>query len=188
MHLQAHLMVNYREFHGLDASVSVSDMFTMWCQGVIDGDMADNLAIMMVARRYNIKLLVWQPPPPDAFAQCKRKNKAFRPGSTPFLDMEGPHRRVNAFLLQFDLGVQHFEPVLPIEGESHQPYRFTIAERAREGYDPVLNIQYRSSAMIAKVKMPNMMCNTDVECVQHSHVVTCPIHEVQFPTHGEYET
>lgn len=128
----------------------VCDMFRMWCQGILDGDMADNLAIVMFARRYNVKLLAWQPPLPDAFAQCKRKKEVVHPRATPFLD-DGPQRRTNAYLLQFITGVQHFEHVLPIKGESHAPHIFIVAYRAREGYDPVLNINYRSSSMIAKV-------------------------------------
>lgn len=59
-------------------------------------------------------------------------------------------------MVQFNLGVGHFEPVLPAAGNSHSPGRFTAIDKNRvgiEGYDPVIDVSYRTIAMIQRVRL-----------------------------------
>lgn len=136
--------------------VDVEALYTHWREHQLAGGMAYNLAIMIFCRRFNIALKVWQPPHPAAWSQCNRRNVAFHPGTVPFLDEDPPvgiPRRKHAFIIQFHLGVEHFEPVVPAESTTLRPGRFSVAEPREDGYDPVIRVRYRTAEMIAKVQL-----------------------------------
>lgn len=79
MDMQTHLSVNYREFINADVEESIDSLFARWCTGMRRGDMADNLAVICAARRFRLKLFIWQPPTSEGWDARSTRPKAFRP-------------------------------------------------------------------------------------------------------------
>lgn len=113
-------------------------------------EMADNLAITNYCKRYNIMLMMWQPPKENAMQVCKRKNPAFHPYE--INASEPRNRNTHAMMINFDTGTPHFEPVLSTNGNSARPGRFKVWDRQeRDGYDPVICQAYTSPEIIRRV-------------------------------------
>ena len=119
--------------------------------GCVFGAMADELAIQMYALRYNLRIYMFQPPHRAAWEVCSRSNVAFRAyviGG----DQQKNRNRTTCFIIQCDLGVPHFEPVLPLEGYTHRPGRFKPVETQPEGTDPIIGQKYTTPEMTRKVR------------------------------------
>lgn len=127
------------------------ELFEHWKAGVCSGAMADELAIQMYALRYNLRIYMFQPPHRAAWEVCSRSNVAFRAyviGG----DQQKNRNRTTCFIIQYDLGVPHFEPVLPLEGYTHRPGRFKPVETQPEGTDPIIGQKYTTPEMTRKVR------------------------------------
>jgi hypothetical protein len=123
-----------------------------YIEGIRNGDMGDHGVITMLCRRYGIKAYVWNAPSLEALDAGGTRSRVFRcyevspavPGNRP----------CTLYLLHTNLGVEHFEPVMPIEGTTARPSRFTAVGNRQESdtWCPILNIQYTSNAARRRVR------------------------------------
>lgn len=122
MHMHTHISVNYREFVNAAAEDTVDSLFQQWCEGMKTGDMADNLAGICVARRYRLKMMMSQPPTPAAWDASGPRPTAFK--LTVFNANAPAQKWTFVYMVQFNLGIGHFEPVVPEGGSPMDPGGF----------------------------------------------------------------
>lgn len=120
--------------------------------GQIEGDgMADHAMIACIGRRYTLQILIWYPPKVEALDKIGRSTKAYRPHEIAFA---ASARSKPLFLLATNVVAEHFEPILPMEGTTHVPSRFTRCDAQRlhqDGYCAVLNVPFESAAATRQV-------------------------------------
>jgi hypothetical protein len=112
--------------------------------------MADHGVMVALARRYNLKIMVWMPPVLEAL-DAARARSIFRPMVFQCEGLTG--RATCRFILATNVGCKHFEPILPMEGYNHLPSRFTPrgSRPEQDGYCPILNVTYTSSGQVRRV-------------------------------------
>jgi hypothetical protein len=135
--------------------VPIYPVFTVcdeYLGGVLGGDMADTVVMSALARRYAIKMVIFMRPKTDAMDTTQAKRRTMLRGW--HIAPEGiGGRPKNLFILATHLHVQHFEPIVPFNACTHQPGRFRrMTERDREGYCPVLGIEYTNNGQHRQVR------------------------------------
>jgi hypothetical protein len=121
-----------------------------YVHGIRDGDMADHGVMFALARRYNIKMFVWMPPVLEAL-DVARARSTFRPH---VIHCEGVAARPAClFIFATNVGCEHFEPIVRMQGFNHLPSRLTAwsSRPEEEGYCPILNVTYTSRGQVRRV-------------------------------------
>lgn len=98
--------------------------------GIRQGDMGDHGGMPVLARRYGIRVHVWNAPSLEALdaagAGSRRVYRYYECAPDGI-----PNRPARLYLLHTNIGIEHFEPVLPNEGTTARPSRFTaVGNRA----------------------------------------------------------
>lgn len=122
-----------------------------YVEGIRNGDMADHGVIVAMVRRYGIRVLVWNVPPLEAIEALGSRSRSYRVHeiAPPGVGTRSP----TLYVLHTYIGYEHFEPILPVEGTTPRPGRFTaVGDRPEsEGYCPILALQYTSNAQRQRV-------------------------------------
>ena len=122
-----------------------------YLDGVLEGDMADTAVMHVLARRYGIQIVVFMPPKTDAMDSAQGRKRTVLRGWHKAPEGIGGRPKILCVLATY-LNCQHFEPVVPFSGCTHQVNRFQkITEEDREGYCPALGVQYTSNAQHRQV-------------------------------------
>jgi hypothetical protein len=132
-------------------------VFSAYVAGVRADDMADEPVWVALSRRFGFQLLIFQAPRLEALEiaeSTRRRNQQlqFRPYKA---GAEGlAHRPPTAMVLASNVEHEHFEPIVPTQGATQRPGRFTAAagRPEQEGWCPILNLTYTSDAQKRRVR------------------------------------
>jgi hypothetical protein len=114
--------------------------------------MADHGVMLAVARRYGIRMFVWNAPALEALESLGNRQRTFR-----YYDLSPPglpNRPHTLYLLHTNLNCEHFEPIVPVQGTTARPCRFSQVgnQVEAEGWCPILNLRYTSNAAHNRVR------------------------------------
>ena len=159
-----HDVLDYLAFQGkapISVAPSEEEILTAWTQAIRGGDMGDSLCLQMLASRYNVQVLVFQPPHPDQLDKVVSGGRSLVPL---VFDASNKQFSVAAALFHTFVDVAHFEPVLGVPHASKedkrvglQPARFLkkslTVKNVRDGAkDPGTGMAFESSAARARVR------------------------------------
>ena len=120
--------------------------------GIRNNEMGDYGVMVILCRRFGSKALLWDPPALEALDELGTRNRVFRHQECAPAGI--PARPATLFMLHTNVGMEHFEPVLPNDGTTARASRFTaVGDRLpAEDFCPVLNLRYTSNAARRRVR------------------------------------